>query len=80
MTIPNRIDHRWIATLDNDQLATAEAELHAVFRAREQSEKARAGERYVLLQGPAPLVDAWHRWMLLSNETRNRGINAPRRA
>jgi len=74
MNIPDRINHRWIATLDNDQLIVAEAELHAVFRAQEQSEKVRMGTRYMLLHGPATLVDAWQRWMLLSNETQSRGL------
>lgn len=80
MTIPDQISHRWIATLDNDQLVTAEAELHAVFRAQEKTEKARSGARYVLLQGPTTLVNAWQRWMLLSNATRGRGLTAQHRA
>lgn len=80
MNIPNRINHRWIATLDNDQLMIAEAELHAVFRAHEQTEKRRKGARYMLLHGPATLVDAWQRWMLLSNATQSRGLMTHRRA
>jgi hypothetical protein len=79
MTIPDHISHRWIATLDNEQLTTAEAELHATFRAQEKVEKVRKGAQYVLLQGPAALVNAWQRWMLLSNEVRSRGLIAPRR-
>lgn len=80
MNIPDQINHHWIATLDNDQLVTAEAELHAVFRKHELMEKARTGAHYMLLQGPATLVNAWQRWMLLSNETRSRGLVAHRRA
>lgn len=79
MNIPEQINHRWIAALDNDQVVTAEAELHVAFRAQEQREKVRTGAHYMLLQGPATLVDAWQRWMLLSNEARSRGLVAHRR-
>ncbi len=74
MTIPDRIDARWIATLEDAQLVNAEATLHADFHAKEMAEKRRAGSRYVLLQGPPPLVDAWLRWLLVSNATRTRGL------
>jgi len=74
MTIPDHINARWIATLGDDQLMTVEAELHAAFRTHEVSEKRRSGRRYMLLQGPATLVNAWHRWLLVSNETRDRGL------
>lgn len=80
MTIPNHIDARWIETLANEQLVVAEATLHAEFREREVEEKRRRGARYVLLQGPTELVTAWHRWLLVSNATRSRGlvVNHPR--
>ena len=74
MTIPAYIDSRWIATLGNAQLVEAETTLHAAFREQELSEKARSGARYVLLQGPAALVSAWHRWLLVNNEVRARGL------
>jgi hypothetical protein len=76
MNIPDRINGRWVATLQDDQLVTADAELHAIFRAAERSEKDRAGARYVLLQGPATLVNAWQRWLLVNNETRSRGLQS----
>jgi hypothetical protein len=79
MKIPETINARWIATLANDQLMAAEAQLHAVFRKHETVEKTRSGGRYMLLQGPPLLVDAWHRWSLVSNETRNRGLLVTRR-
>lgn len=79
MNLPDRINAQWIATLENDQLMTAEAELHALFRAAERTEKDRSGARYILLQGPAALVNAWHRWLLVSNETRQRGLVVRRR-
>jgi hypothetical protein len=74
MNIPDHINSRWLATLGDEQLVTAEAQLRATFRAEEKVAKARSGARYVLLQGPATLVDAWHRWSLVSNETRTRGL------
>jgi len=74
MNIPDRVTARWMATLGDDQLMAAEAELHAAFRSSERAEKERSGARYMLLQGPAALVNAWQRWLLVSNETRNRGL------
>jgi hypothetical protein len=80
MNIPDRINSHWIASLEDKQLVTAEAELHAAFRTHETAEKRRSGARYVLLQGPPALVNAWHRWLLVSNETRSRGLVVHRRA
>lgn len=78
MKIPESINSRWIAGLANDQLMVAEAQLHAVFRKHETVEKTRSGGRYVLLQGPPLLVDAWHRWSLVNNETLSRGLTIRR--
>lgn len=80
MKIPENINARWIATLGDDQLRRAEAQLHATFRASERVEKGRTGARYMLLQGPATLVTAWHRWLLVNNETRSRGLVVQHRA
>ncbi len=80
MTIPDHINARWMATLVDDQLITAEAELHAVFRRQESAEKIRAGARYMLLHGPSELVNAWQRWLVVNNETRSRGLFVRRRA
>ena len=74
MTIPDRIDARWIATLADEQLIKAESTLHADFHRQEVAEKKRTGSRYVLLQGPPLLVNAWLRWLLVSNATRTRGL------
>jgi hypothetical protein len=76
MTIPDRVNARWIATLDNKQLCAAEAELHSTFLDQERLEKQRRGTHYVLLEGPEALVMAWHRWLLVNNETRSRGVFA----
>ncbi len=74
MKIPDHINGRWISTLGDDQLVTAEAELHAMFRLQESTEKTRSGGRYMLLQGPSDLVNAWQRWLLVNNATRSRGL------
>lgn len=74
LRIPEHVNSRWIATLGNEQLVAAEAQLHADFHRREVAEKVRSSERYMLLQSPAPLVNAWLRWALVSNETRSRGL------
>ena len=78
MSIPSNVNARWIATLGNDQLIVAEAQLYTAFKTREVVERSRAGARYVLLQGPAALVNAWHQWALLNNEARVRGVNVSR--
>ena len=79
MIIPDRVNARWIDTLDNDQLCAAEGALHATFIEQEKLEKHRRGAHYVLLEGPEALVMAWHRWLLVNNETRNRGLFVQRR-
>ena len=79
VALPTHVTTRWIATLGNDELLAAEADLYAVFHARERAEKSRSGSRYVLLQGPSELVNAWHQWVLVSNETRARGVVVRRR-
>ena len=78
--IPERVNRRWIAQLDDVELAHAESELHADFTRQDTAEKARAGTRYRLLEGPATLVHAWNRWLLVSNEARTRGLATNRRA
>jgi hypothetical protein len=74
MTIPEHVNAQWISTLGDAQLVRAEASLHTTFRKHEKVEKARCGARYVLLQGPPDLVNAWLRWLLVSNATRTRGL------
>ena len=79
LEMPAHVTTRWVTTLENEQLIAAEAELYSVFRARETTEKSRAGSRYILLQGPSELVNAWQQWLLASNETRARGLVVRRR-
>ena len=74
MEIPERVNTRWMATLDDAAIVKAEGILHADFRDKDVAEKARRGTRYRLLEGPSTLVDAWMRWLSVSNEARRRGL------
>ena len=74
MVVPDRVTADWIATLANGQLETVESRLHTEFLDEESREKARRGNRYTLLQGPAELVNAWLKWQMVSNEARVRGM------
>lgn len=74
MTVPDRLTATWLETLANGQLVAVESRLHAEFIEEEVVEKKRRGSRYSLLQGPAALVNAWHRWSMVNNETRSRGL------
>ena len=78
--IPERVNRRWMDLLDNAQLVDAESSLHATFISLDRAEKVRRGTQYRLLEGPAPLVDAWLRWLTVSNEARNRNISTRHRA
>ena len=76
--LPPILNSRWLATLQNNQLVEVEAQLYADFHAREVAEKSRAGSRYMLLQGPPALVNAWQQWLLVNNEARARGVTIRR--
>jgi hypothetical protein len=76
MPIPDRVNATWMATLGDDQLADAEQQLHAIFQKHETAEKTRRGSRYAVLEGPEPLVTAWLKWVMVSNEARSRGLIA----
>jgi hypothetical protein len=80
MNIPANVNAQWLATLGNDQLLRAEKTLRAEFSKEETAARASAGERYVLLEGPASLVNAWSRWLMASNEARERGVIVARKA
>ncbi len=79
IAMPAHVNARWIATLDDKQLVAAEAQLYSDFRKHESAERTRAGERYMLLQGPPILVNTWQQWTLLNNETRVRGVTVRRK-
>ena len=79
MPIPERVDATWMATLADDQLSDAEEQLHAVFQKHETAEKSRRGSRYAVLEGPEALVNAWLKWVMVSNEARSRGLIARKR-
>lgn len=79
MTLPAKVNARWIATLGDSQLLEAESMLHAEFVDQEAAEKRQAGSRYTMLRGPESLVAAWLRWLLVNNETHARGVLITRR-
>lgn len=79
MTIPDRVTASWIATLGDRSLITAESQLHAVFVREEDEEKKKRGGRYSLSKGPAPLMTAWLRWLLVNNEARLRKLVVKRK-
>ena len=74
MSIPDRVTAEWIATLADDRLMTVESRLHSAFITEDKHERKRSGGRYVLLQGPAALVNAWVRWQMVTNEARSRRL------
>jgi hypothetical protein len=76
MEIPDRVNTKWMATLDDASVVEAESILHADFQFQDRAEKNRRGTRYRLLEGPAGLVDAWMRWLSVSNVVRRRGLAA----
>jgi hypothetical protein len=78
MQIPERLNARWIDSISDAQLVSAEDQLHTEFVTYERAEKQRRGSRYELLRGPTTLVNAWLRWLLVSNATRSRGLLAIR--
>jgi hypothetical protein len=80
MLIPERVNAKWLCTLDDVSVLEAEANLHADFRTQDDAEKNRRGTQYRLLQGPSTLVDAWMRWQLVNKEAVRRGLPTQRRA
>lgn len=80
MTIPERITARWVATLSNEDLQLAERSLHGTFTSEEAAEQERRGTAYNLLRGPESLTNAWLRWCMVCNATRDRGLRTSYRA
>lgn len=74
MTLPDRITAHWISSLSNDQLQEAERTLHDQFSVAESAEKARLGAAFSLMRGPELLTQAWFRWSMVCNATRDRGL------
>ena len=78
ISIPARLNARWIAALADEQLVSAEAQLYGDFRTHEIAERSRSGARYVLLEGSPALVTAWHQWVVVHNATCARGLRVER--
>lgn len=79
MTIPDRITPRWIAGLSNEELQAAELQLHGAYSQEESTEKLRVGGAFSLLRGPDSLTQAWLRWSMVCNATRDRGLRTSAR-
>ena len=67
MTLPERIDARWIDALTDEQLQKAEKQLNAIFNKQQTAEKTRRGAKYDLMRGPEILTNAWIRWSMVRN-------------
>ena len=76
MTFPDRIDASWIDSLTDEQLQEAEGELRTQFAQLELKEKKRRGAQYDMMRGPDALTSAWHRWSMVNNATRARGLRS----
>lgn len=79
MDLPDRINHAWIESLSNGDLADAELQLHGVFSELDAAERQARGKRYDLMRAPGPLLEAWNRWSMVNAATRERGLH-PRSA
>jgi hypothetical protein len=78
MQLPEYITSKWIDSLGNDSLLDAESNLHQIFSALEQEEKARGGANYSMMHGSADLMAAWDRWSRVSTAVRARGLHRRR--
>ena len=78
MRVSEQITYKWMASLDDASLLSAEARLHEAFLAEEKTHKRAVGKRYDLMRGPAELLAAWDRWSRISTETRSRGLHVRR--
>jgi hypothetical protein len=74
MILPDRINGKWVATLEDKALMSAERSLHKTFTALEREEKKAKGAKYQVLQGSDALLSAWQRWSLLNAAVRSRGL------
>ncbi|HLA90187.1 MAG TPA: hypothetical protein VJL28_07155 [Gemmatimonadaceae bacterium] len=74
--VPERINAAWIATLADEDLLDIEARLSERFTILDNRHKQLRGRSYVLLRGPADLIDAWDRWSRLSMAVRARSLVA----
>jgi hypothetical protein len=79
MKIPEKVNASWIDSLADEQLIKAEATLRKEFAKEEIAEKERRGPRYTMFRGPASLMAAWTRWLLVSNEAQMRRLAVQRR-
>jgi hypothetical protein len=79
LKIPEKVNAAWVESLGDAQLISAEAALRKQFAEEESAEKERKGPRYSMFRGPASLMTAWTRWLLVSNEAIARRVAVKRR-
>jgi hypothetical protein len=77
MTLPERIDSRWIEAQTDEELRDAEHELNVLYQKQSAVEQARRGERYNLMQGSEILMSAWGRWSMIRSAMAARGLRLP---
>ncbi len=77
--IPEKINKEWIGTLGDVDLLDVESRLHEKFAVLDRKHKLLRGSRYVLLQGPSDLIDAWDRWSRVDRAARARSLAPNRR-
>ncbi|MBI3567837.1 MAG: hypothetical protein HY084_06495 [Gemmatimonadetes bacterium] len=77
--IPEKINAAWIDTLADVDLLDVESRLHEKFTVLDRKHKTLRGSRYVLLQGPTELIDAWDRWSRVDRAARARSLAPNRR-
>ncbi|HYD53265.1 MAG TPA: hypothetical protein VEA99_11580 [Gemmatimonadaceae bacterium] len=74
MKLPERINANWIDAQSDEDLLSAEGDLHKSFTKQDKAERTRRGAEYQLLRGPESLTGAWMRWSMVSNAVRLRGL------
>jgi hypothetical protein len=77
MQVPAHITTKWMDSLGNDSLLDAESNLHQIFSALEQEEKAQGGANF-MMHSSADLMAAWDRWSRVSTAVRARGLHRKR--
>jgi hypothetical protein len=74
VSLPDRINSKWIATLDDAALVQAERQLHVAFNTLEREQKRILGARYQMMRSPDALLAAWQRWSIVNNAVRSRRL------
>lgn len=76
---PERLSLAWMDSLSDADLIDVEYTARAKFYLLERREKKVRGDKYLLMRGPAELMDAWDRWSRILSATRDRSLK-PKKA